>query len=303
MKIIYCQDVVNPGNPDAQYIDEVAAASRHNLPFEVVNYEALRDNNPARAVRDIPASTEIEPAIYRGWSLTAASYTGLYDALYSRGIKLINSPDAFRHTHHLPEYLDLIKAHTPRTVWTHTTGDISTDSLMNLLLPFAGQPVILKDFVRTCKHYWMEACYISSSSDDVAVEATVRNFLDLQGTDLVGGLVFREFLDFEPLIPDQSRDQMPLIQEFRIFFLDGKPIETVRYWNIADYDDSMLPPDDLFLDVAQSVRSRFFTMDVAKRADEDTWHILELDDAQIAPLPANASEDLLYAAFAAAPAE
>ncbi len=79
---------------------------------------------------------------------------------------------------------------------------------------------------------------------------------------------------------------MPLTKEFRLFFLDGAPLYAVPYWEEGDYH-GMQPPVDQFREVAQTIGSRFFTMDIAQRVD-GTWMIVELGDAQVAGLPENA---------------
>lgn len=52
-----------------------------------------------------------------------------------------------------------------------------------------------------------------------------------QGDDLNEGLVFRQFVEFEPLTY-HSRSGMPLTKEFRLFFLDGNVIFCIEYWQI-----------------------------------------------------------------------
>lgn len=299
MKIIFCADPIQTDSPDSMYIDEVAAATRAGLDFQLVDYSAIaNDQNAARAVRDIPVQKEIEPAVYRGWMLRASQYRILYDALLSRGIKLVNNEKQYRHTHHLPENYHVIEPHTPKTIWIDTTGkNMDYAMLMDMLIPFGSKPLILKDFVKSEKHYWNQATYISSASDALAVKNTVERFLELRGDDLEGGLVFREFIDFEP-VGDQPRSGMPLSKEYRIFFLDALPIMTVRYWDVEGYDET-LPPRDLFADMARNVRSRFFTMDVAQRSD-GTWMIIELGDGQVAGLPDDADENAFYKKLAGA---
>jgi hypothetical protein len=300
MKIIFCEDPISENNPDSMYIDEVAAATHVGLEFELIDYKALVEhNNAARAVRDIAARDEIEAAVYRGWMISAKQYAALYDALMSRGIQLLNDSVQYTHTHHLPKSLPIIKAQTPRTVWMETDGKhLSYDAIMELLLPFAGRPLILKDFVKSEKHYWFEACYISSASDISAVETVVKRFLELRGDSLEGGLVFREFVDFMPLI-EHPRSQIPLVKEYRIFFLNAQPIATVRYWDVEGYDESDEPGSELFADVAQQIGSRFFTMDVAQRSDGE-WMIVELGDGQVATLPTDIDLDDFYQMLARA---
>jgi hypothetical protein len=47
-------------------------------------------------------------------------------------------------------------------------------------------------FVKSRKHEWTDACFIPSAADRSAVERVVNRFLELQGEELAGGLVFFE---------------------------------------------------------------------------------------------------------------
>ena len=58
----------------------------------------------------------------------------------------------------------------------------------------------------------------------------------------------------------------------------------------------LVPPVERFAAVAESVRSRFFTMDVAQRRCGG-WLIVELGDAQVAGLPEHADVDEFYKAL------
>jgi hypothetical protein len=102
-------------------------------------------------------------------------------------------------------------------------------------------------------------------------------------------------VSFEALA-EHSKSGMPLTKEYRLFFLDGRLLYAAEYWEEGDYGGTA-PPVDLFSRVAERVRSRFFTMDVAKRCDGE-WMIVELGDAQVAGLPDRADADTFYAALA-----
>ena len=128
--------------------------------------------------------------------------------------------------------------------------------------------------MKSRKHEWKEACYIPSGIRPSSVERVVRCFLELVDDDLTEGLVFSEFVDFEPLTR-HSKSGMPLTKEFRLFFFDGKPVFWAEYWEEGDYA-GMTPPVDQFTEMAAAVQSRFFTMDIAKRrdgglVDRGTW--------------------------------
>lgn len=298
MKIIFCADPVNEEEADPLYIDEIASASRAGLTYALIDYEALhKDGNAARAVRQIPVQREVESAIYRGWTLRAREYALLYDALLSRGIRLINSAAQYRFCHHLPEALPTIRELAPQTVFMQSDGrNVSYDAIMQLLVPFAGMPVVMRDYVEAEKHHWYEACYISSASDATAVRNTVDRFLDLRGDAFEGGFVFREFIEFET-IAEQPRERMPLIKEYRILYLHHAPIATFRYWDVDGYNNVDLPPLSTFDEIAHEMDSRFFTIDVAKRTDGD-WMIIETGDGQVATLPKGSDLDSLYTALA-----
>ena len=295
MKLVFCSDPSNHRQPDEAHQAEVAAAERLGIPFTLVDHDALaHDSDPVKAVRRVPHQPQPGLGVYRGWMLTPEQYRLLYEALEDKGIRLLNDPAAYRHCHYLPESYPVIERHTPRSVWIKTKGDVAPDEIMELLRPFGSAPVVVKDFVKSRKHEWAEACFIPSASDRAAVERVVRRFLELQGDDLSEGLVFREFADFEPL-GRHPKSGMPLTKEFRLFFLDGQPIFWTPYWDEGDYA-GLTPPVERFAAVAGGVRSRFFTMDVAQRRDGD-WLIVELGDAQVAGLPDHADVDGFYKAL------
>jgi ATP-grasp domain, R2K clade family 3 len=297
MKLVFCSDPSNPRQPDEAYQAEVAAAERLGISFALVDHDALaHDNDPVKAVRRVPQQPQPALGVYRGWMLTPEQYRLLYEALGAKGVRLLNDPAAYRHCHHLPESYPAIEPNTPRSVWVKTAGDVSTDEIMGLLRPFGSAPVVVKDFVKSRKHEWAEACFIPSASDRAAAERVVRRFLELQGDDLSEGLVFREFVDFEPL-GRHPKSGMPLTKEFRLFFLDGQPVFWTPYWEEGDYQ-GLTPSVGRFTAVAGGVRSRFFTMDVAQRRGGD-WLIVELGDAQVAGLPDNADVDGFYQALRA----
>ena len=128
-----------------------------------------------------------------------------------------------------------------------------------------------------------------------AVERVVGRFLELQGEALAGGLVFREFVEFEP-IGVHPRSGMPITEEYRIFWIDGEPLFWSPYWDGADYG-GIEPPIERLRRGRAAVRSRFFTMDVARRRDGG-WMIVELGDGQVSGLPREADADRFYSALA-----
>lgn len=295
MLLIYCADPLHPRQPDSAYLEEVAASEAVGLAYGLISYEGLVDEGDAEAaVRRVPEQASPVTGIYRGWMLRPEHYAQLYDALAARGVLLINDPAAYRHCHYLPEWYPQFEGYTPRSVWLAGGADIPMDEIQQALRPFGAGPILVKDYVKSRKHEWESACYIPSAADSAAVARVVRRFLELQGDDLNEGLVFREFVPLEPLAI-HAKSGMPLTKEWRIFLLDGAPILTAEYWETGDYGDATLPLAP-FTELAERVRSRFFTMDIARQMD-GAWIVIELGDGQVAGLPERADILAFYHAL------
>jgi ATP-grasp domain-containing protein len=293
MIIIFCADPLDPKQVDSVYQSEANAVHSLSVNHHLIDFEALLAGFPQQAINRVPAHEAVQDAVYRGWMLKPNQYQQLYEALLERGIRLINDPSMYKYTHYLPESYAVIENLTPHSVWLPINDAFTMDAVYNALKVFGDKPVIVKDYVKSQKHYWNEACYIPSAEDRLAVERVVQRFLELQGDDLNEGLVFREFIEFEPLM-QHPRSGMPLTKEFRVFVMDGDPVYITKYWSEGDYHD-VLPEIDVFLNTARQVKSRFFTMDIAQRTDGE-WMIVELGDGQVAGLPDHVNAEEFYRA-------
>src|SRR5262249_49920184 len=109
----------------------------------------------------------------------------------------------------------------------------------------------------------------------------VGRFLDLQGEDLTGGLVFREFVELES-VGRHRQSGLSLGREYRLFFLHGRLLIGGRYWDDVDYPDDF--PTDPFELLAAGVESPFFSMGIAKTAAGE-WIVMEVGDGQVSGLP------------------
>jgi hypothetical protein len=85
----------------------------------------------------------------------------------------------------------------------------------------------VKDYVKSRKHEWLEACFIPDAGDRAAVERVVGVFVDRQGEDLAGGLVFREYVELRR-VGAHPVSGLPLGREYRLFFLDGRLLAAGR---------------------------------------------------------------------------
>lgn len=291
MKIVFCNSLLEPRRPDEEFEAEYEAARRAGLEAYLISLESLREGNAGRALRGVPEHPKDEPAIYRGWMLTGEEYEALYQGLRQRKLSLINTPEEYAHCHYFPNAYPKIAACTPHSTWLAVTGEADFAEIAEKLKAFGDKPVVLKDYVKSEKHYWAQACFIPSAARQTDVERVTRAFLALRGKHLNKGLVYREFVALEPLTT-HSGSGMPLGKEFRLFYLEKKLLTCAPYWNEGTYDEE-LPDLDAFNEVAARIDSNFFTMDVAKQ-QHGGWLIMELGDGQVSGLPERLHPDEFY---------
>ncbi|MBX2843377.1 MAG: ATP-grasp domain-containing protein [Flammeovirgaceae bacterium] len=288
MRIIYCDSVFDHKKIDPDYMDEKKYAIENGFNFSLISFEELTKGNISTALKYIKPPVTKELGIYRGWMLTPKHYENLYTDLLRRNIQLINSPTEYQHCHYLPESYSKIESKTPISNWTIK---LDLDSILELTREFGDSPIIVKDFVKSEKHNWEEACFIPNASNAEKVKSVVNKFLELRGDFLNEGLVFRKFEKLE-FLTNHSKSGMPLTKEFRIFFANKNVVQIYDYWDEGEYGETK-PELDGFLQIAKTIESNFFTMDIAKREDGN-WIIMELGDGQVAGLPDKANKDDFY---------
>jgi hypothetical protein len=265
------------------------------LSVAIVSIESLfEERNPQRAVRWIVPPQTPASAIYRGWMLSESDYAALEGALRKVNIELVNSPRQYAACHYLPQSHEIIERYTATSTWFETKGAPTDEQLKTALAPFGDAAVILKDYVKSQKHYWSTACFIPRASDLDRAKAVVAEFIKLQGSSLNRGLVFREFIELESA-GTHSKSGMPLSREVRLFYLRGIRLLCADYWNaaIALPSEKELQPFDA---LAKNIPSNFFSMDLAKR-ESGPWMIMELGDGQVAGLPDGLDPAEFYAAI------
>lgn len=295
MIIVFCSDPLQRNRPDSVYSNEYEAAKANGLEVGLISLEALLGNEQSEAVaRNIPRHQILMPALYRGWMLKPVTYARLYDILFAKNIELINTPDSYHHCHHLPASYDIICAKTAKTIWfSKNQIDCDIEEVFRQVEKvFGDSAVIVKDYVKSRKHEWDDACFIPRASDHNNLMRVTNNFLQRQGDELNEGLVFREFLPLK-FLTNHTKSAMPLAKEFRLFFLSGALLQVMYYWDEGNYSETW-PDIEPFLEIARNIKSSFFTMDIAETED-GRWKVIELGDGQVSGLPDNADVYEFYA--------
>jgi hypothetical protein len=294
--VLFCNDMFDPKMPDPDFVEEFNAAKNAGLATLLLSFEDLtKEKDAALATKRIRSGTDSETVIYRGWMLKPYDYTLLYDALLLKNYRLINTPAEYKNCHYLPDSYPFIEKHTPKTTWVKIENDqVDYAKIFNAIKPFGNAPLVIKDYVKSQKHYWDTACFIPSAADKEKVKSIISTFIQLQGEGLNEGIVIREFVPLND-IAIHSKSGMPLKQEYRLFFLNKKLIGVYDYWEEGNYTDEPIPLD-LFKGMANNIESNFFSMDIAKTTNGE-WIIIELGDGQVAGLPDKADKDAFYAAL------
>ncbi|MFD2334548.1 ATP-grasp domain-containing protein [Cohnella sp. GCM10020058] len=292
MKILFCSDPLASNVADEEYRQEYECARKLGIDVHLVSLESVLDGELNKAIKRIPTFEAPEMFIYRGWMLKPNDYEKMYYALQRKNAVLINSPQEYSNGHYFPYSYEVIKKVTPLSTWLGieelTNG---YDVLFERMHLFKNKPVMIKDYVKSRKHEWEEACYIPDASDRQRAQAVLQNFIERQGTELNGGIVIREFIQLEQLAK-HPKSGMPLSNEYRLFFLYHKLVQCMGYWDEADYQQE-IPNLDLFVDLAKGVSSPFFTMDIAKTISGE-WKVIEVGDGQVSGLPSHADMEQFY---------
>jgi hypothetical protein len=255
-------DPLRPRRPDEHFAPEAAAARDSGHDVALIDHDVLAEPDGAdRAVARVP--DDGGAAVYRGWMLTSSQYAGLASALAARGTDLRTSAAQYRQAHELPGWYPALAPLTPAAAWTAGDGEDDFHAACARLGP---GPAVLRDYVKSMKHYWHEAAYIPDAADHAAAWQVAARFRELREDDFTGGFVLRRFEKFTSA-------------EARTWWTDG----TCRLVTAHPDTPGDLPPDiDLepFTPLIRSLDLPFVTADLVLRAD-GTWRIVELGDGQV----------------------
>ncbi|MFI6156472.1 ATP-grasp domain-containing protein [Kitasatospora sp. NPDC051170] len=315
--ILFPADPLNPRRPDPHFAWEARLLRDLGGVHHLVDHDALLTGDAAdaeEAVRRVPEGTG--PLWYRGWMLPSARYAGFAAALAARGCHLLTSPAGYRTAHELPGWYGVFEGATPPSAWI-PYGDGAAPGTQELAAAVArlggSGPAIVKDYVKSRKHEWHEACYVPELADLAAVGRVVGRFVELQGEFLAGGVVLRRFEEFEragavavAVVANGSGGGASggrgsdgsgsggsgsggsgsgggRAVEARVWWLDGRPILVGPH---PDTPHQVVDPQ--LAGVSSLVRTlgcRFVTTDLARLADGSGWRVVEVGDGQVSDLP------------------
>ncbi|MGK5548438.1 ATP-grasp domain-containing protein [Streptomyces sp. URMC 127] len=286
--ILFCSDPLGPRRADPHFADEARAAREQGLRTALIDHDALLAGDAEGAVRGVPRGAG--HAWYRGWMVPSGRYAELAAALAARGVTLLTSPESYRRAHELPGWYAAFASATPASAWlTARPGRApAAAELAGLAERLGSGPGIVKDFVKSRKHEWHEACYVPDLADTERLTAVVARFVELQDTFLTGGIVLRAFERFTGA------------GEARAWWVDGRPVLVTAHPDRPELRPA--PALDAVVPLVAALGCRFVTTDLAERED-GVWRVVEVGDGQVSDLPRDTRANPLLRALALANAD
>lgn len=272
--ILFPCEPFSPRVVEPDFATEFEAARAIGFSTALYSHEDIVDGNGSDALARVPATSDPSPIILRGWMLTADQYQTLHDSLIAKGYAPVTSPDAYAQAHYLPLAYPLIETDTAASVWME--GD-DVDEAWALYQNVAGRDSIIKDWVKSAKCRWREACFIPANTDRETFVSIFAAFREERSCLFNRGVVLREFM---PIVQRGSDvGGLPIVEETRLFFWHGRLLNQPERRNPS-------PMGELarWETIAAKFSSRFITIDVALLVD-GTWKIVEVGDGGVSGLP------------------
>ncbi|MCX4825330.1 ATP-grasp domain-containing protein [Streptomyces sp. NBC_01142] len=271
---LYCCDPLNPRRVDEHFAAEAREVRARGGAVVLIDHDALLQGDAQRAVARVPRGTDA--AWYRGWMIPGDRYQELSEALSRRGSGLLVAPEQYRAAHELPGWYAMFAEVTPPSVWHPTApGDVPVpEDLAALTGQLPPGAAIVKDYVKSRKHEWEEACFIPDLADFPRVRQIVQRFVDLQAEYLQGGVVLRAYESFAQPASHAA--------EVRVWWLDGEPRLLTPHPD-SPFEQAPEPGLGHLRAAVRSLGCRFVTTDLALRTD-GVWRVVEVGDGQVSDL-------------------
>jgi len=219
--------------------------------------------------------------------MSAEQYNDLAQAVGRLGSTLVVDPAGYSEAHYLPYAYQSLWPDTAESVWME--GDEIEEAWL-LYQRFRDGDAIIKDWVKSAKHRWREACFLPARTDRDRFAEIFRAFRQARGHHFNRGVVLRRFLPLKSVGIDMRG--FPLVEEFRLFFFQGTLLALPEVEGV----DGVLAELPRWEAVARKFKSPFLTIDVA-RLDSGGWIIVEAGDGGVSGLPLSIDPESFYAAI------
>ncbi len=285
MKLLFPCHPLKSRLPDPDYEFEVDAARRAGFTCEFYNLETLRSGDATGACANLDnADATNHDILHRGWMMSELLYTQLHSELARKGYNLIVTPEQYAEAHYLPNAYPHIAKETAESVWIEGK-DIETAWATYQRL--SDTPVLVKDFVKSAKHRWNEACFVPAKTSRERFDQIIHAFVQARGNEFNKGIVFRRYHELVTLQHD-IRGQ-PVHEEYRMFFWKHDLLAATP----ALRGEGPFSEKAKWAEIARRFRSPFISMDVARQTD-GSFLVVEVGDGGVSGLPPSIDADTFY---------
>lgn len=207
-------------------------------------------------------------------------YQELENDLAETGSVLINSYSQHKYISDFCWYEDLL-GKTPRS-WIGPKG------YSEFLKERPEGSFVLKGKTNSLKFKWLSHMFAKNYNDVHKV------YERLYSDSLIGPqeIVIREYVPLATY--EVGLNGLPFTDEYRFFFLGDKLISCGYYWSMAEDTDHPVPDDCIkfAMSISKKVRNfaNFFVLDIARKKEDGSWILIEVNDGQMSGLSMNSPE-------------
>lgn len=241
VNLLYPCDAFDRRAPDAEFADEIAAASKSGLSYSLIDLSELGNGT----VRLFPRPAAAAKVLYRGWMLDLQDYERMHEALLSVATVPVISPAMYGRCHHLPGWFEQCEEFTAPTLCVDRHANFAK-AVEGLNWP----AYFVKDYV---KSFGGSRGSVANHPDQIS---EIVDLIEHYRGRIEGGVCIRRF---EHLQPES---------EERYFVVAGRPHARIG------------PVPEWVATIAARIDSPFYSVDVAHDAD-GRHRLIEIGDGQV----------------------
>ncbi len=284
MKILFPSEPFNPKEVDSSFKAEYEAAKL--VGFDVFLFDHDEYVSSEKIIHNLPVRERTkysicygEKIILRSWMLKENQYQKLWADLFFKGYWSINNSTEYLQCHYFPNAYKNISEFTSKAWWTEEWDKIvDTDKVdWKSIRDYLGGDVLIKDYVKSEKGN-PDLFILKKELTNQEFYNKILQFVEARGKLFNKGIVLKQV--------ESLKRHDGQTNEWRMFFLNNKPIN-FGFNSEKLFHTSQPTLNQLlkFYELGKTIKSNFFTMDIAEKED-GTWMILELGDGQVSGLAA-----------------
>jgi hypothetical protein len=283
-------DIIFPNSPerstavDPSFASEQLAAQAAGFSVALYSHESIEAQQSV-VVSNVKSGSRL---LLRGWMMSGEQHEALAAAITRQGAQLVVNSPGYAEAHYLPYSYGHLWPETAESIWME--GDDETEA-WNLYQKLTDTNALIKDWVKSAKHRWKDACFIPAGTDRARFSEIFQAFRQARGHLFNRGVVFRRYVPLATHGTDMRG--FPLVEEFRLFFFRGALIAMPD----ADGTDEVKRQLPRWTAIAKKFSSPFVTIDVAK-LDSANWIVVEAGDGGVSGLPLSIDPAAFYQALA-----